>query len=224
MGEVTAALDDLHDVTWSADLPPNDNETGITVFMLETPLWAYPLAAAVIIGPWLTASLAGWARFSTTGDEGLRLSTDFEGAQATLLVVAAIVALVASLTIGWWIVAKFKRPVSQATIKATSNASNTATDIAMDGTPDRYIHLAVRRVFDTHDRDLIAKREAEGQFSVTEFLGLGGGGTGSRGKAGGLGALFGGPNEKPSAAPPTSTEDGQQAPDGEHVPETPDRD
>lgn len=190
MKAVTVALDDLHDVTWRQE-PSLGGESEVEVFMEETPIWAYPLAAAVVIGPWLAASLAGWARFSIAGDDGLRLSTDFEGNQATLLVVAAIVALVVSLFIGWWLVNRFKRPVQQATVTAESNDDDSATDLVVNGSPDRYIHLAVRRVFDTHDRETIARREAEGDFSLTDFLGFGGGA--AMGRTG----LFGQPKDAP---------------------------
>lgn len=213
---VTNALDDLHEVSWRVDDPPDDNASGIGVFISQTPLWAYPLAAAVVIGPWLTASLAGWARFSTAGGEGLELSTEFEGTTATLMAVVALVAVVVSFTIGWWIVTKFKRPVGQATVTATSDADDTVTDLVLTGSPDRYIHLTVQRVFDTHDRDAIAKREAEGEFSITDFLGLGGGGGAMAGRAGGLGALFGGPGPQPSPEPapsdPTDADSAGQAP------------
>jgi len=207
MGAVKTALDDLHEVTWREELSPGGGST-VAVSMQETPLWAFPLAAAVVIGPWLTASLAGWARFSIAGDDGLRLSTDFEGTQATLLAVGAVVALVVSLFIGWWLVTKFKRPTEQGTIAATPNDDDTATDLVMSGSPDRYIHLAVRRVFDTHDREAIARREADGDISLTDILGFGGGAGG--GRTGLFGQPVGqrpGPEDAPTVAPDQDPQD-----------------
>lgn len=174
VAKVTAVLDDLHDVTWKADTA-HSTDTSIDVFYDETPLWAYPVAALVAVAPWLIAAFTPLVDVSISAEDGIDLSTGTEAGASSLLLAIGSAVAIASLALGFYFATRFKRPVHQATITVTpEDGSAEATELSMTGSAERYIHLALRRVFEQFDREELAKRaDPEGNFSIRDFLEIG---------------------------------------------------
>lgn len=178
--KVTSALDDLPDVTWTCDEPkPVEGDdfrtsTSVDVYYNETPLWAYPLAALAAAAPWLIGAFTSLVDVSISADDGIDWSADTDAGSNPLIVVGSIAAIILGLAVAFFFATRFKRLAHQSTITAIAEPSDEATELTMSGSAERYIFLAVRRVFDKYDRDEIAKRaDPDANFSIMDFLEIG---------------------------------------------------
>lgn len=174
VAKVTAVLDDLHDVSWKPAESRSDR-TVIDIYYDETPMWAYPVAALVAVAPWLIAAFTPLVDVSISSEDGIDLSADTDAGTSSLLLIGGSIAVLASLALAFYFATRFKRAVQQATITVVpEQGSDNAAELALVGGAERYIHLAIRRMFDQFDREEIAKRaDPEGNFSIRDFLEIG---------------------------------------------------